>query len=322
MGFFRIVSWLQGSAFWFALTAVAALTLPTMAIAQDAEADIRAKTERWFALWSPGGAPIDWEAFRPLYMEGEGAILVIDDFGDTVTTITSIDDYIATWKPVMAAGFQSWSIAPGEPIAYRISDTLAVASFLLIGDGLTTDGNRIAPRQRGSLIFQKNKADDWRIVEERLTTLPQEAPKSNMADDVRARIIAWGEAWVVGDDAEKFNLRPIAEEYYVSDLLAFDTSDDAGKTVIRGMDEFVATWQPFVRSWDIWEFNVLPDSIEVRPVTETMAWATLYIDNYGRAKDGAEFHGPAQGTLLMTKHDGAWKIAHEHISLPRKDPQE
>lgn len=57
-------------------------------------------------------------------------------------------------------------------------------------------------------------------------------------------------------------------------------------------------------------------------VSETMAWATLYIDNYGLALDGAVFIGPAQGTVLMKKRDGAWKIVHEHISLPRKDPGE
>ena len=148
----------------------------------------------------------------------------------------------------------------------------------------------------------------------------QDAPGGS--DAVRQTILEWGEAWVVGDAAETFELVPVFDRFYRDDVLAFDTSDDAGQTVIRGRDEFIRVWQPFVRSWDFWEFNVLPDSIDVRVVGPDTAWATLYIDNVGRRADGTEFLGPAQGTLILSRDGEAWRIAHEHISLPRKDPLE
>ena len=138
---------------------------------------------------------------------------------------------------------------------------------------------------------------------------------------VRRTLLAWGQAWTPGDHAEGFELGPLFDRFYAEDVLAFDTSDQAQRTVIRGRDAFLATWEPFVRSWDRWAFNVLPESIEVHVVDAATAWATLYVDNFGLAHDGTEFHGPAQGTVILHRDPaGAWRIVHEHISLPRRDP--
>ena len=141
-----------------------------------------------------------------------------------------------------------------------------------------------------------------------------------ISQEVRQQILDWGQAWVVGDAAETFELAPLFDAYYQDNILAFDTSDDAGQTVIRGRDEFIGIWEPFVRSWDVWRFDVQPDSIDIRVLAPDAAVATLFIDNYGRNADGTEFVGPAQGTVLMRRTDGQWRIVHEHISLPRKEP--
>ncbi len=160
-------------------TFIVFLVLAGVVSAQAPENDVRTKTEQWFDLWSPGSDPIDWEAFRPLYMAGEEAILVIDDFGDEVTTITSVDEYIATWKPVMAEEFRSWSIQPEGLIDYRVGSTLAVATFILVADGETFGDIRVTPRQYGTLIFVKDDIGDWRIVQERLTTLSEPSVDSS-----------------------------------------------------------------------------------------------------------------------------------------------
>ena len=287
----------------------------------EAEAAIRARLDRWFAAWSPGDAPFDWEAFRPLFAEGE--ILVVDDFGGGITVLRSFDEYVATWAPALA-GYERWSITPTEEIDLRVGETLAVASFVFQGEGVTTAGETVRPRQRGTLVFEEGEGGDWRIVQEELRTLPEEggAAAGDTEAAVRDTILAWGEAWMVRDDAEAFDLAPVFDRFYADDVLAFDTSDDAGRTVIRGRGEFLEVWQPFVRSWDHWEFNVLPGTIDVRPLGPDAAVATLYVDNYGRRADGTEFEGPAQGTLLLRRDGEDWRIAHEHISLPRRDPQE
>ena len=154
-------------------------------------------------------------------------------------------------------------------------------------------------------------------------TAPGTVPDAVAAAEVRQTLLDWGGAWIAGDAAETFELGPVFDRHYRGDILAFDTSDDAGQTVIRGRDEFISVWQPFVRGWDVWRFDVLPGSIDVRLLAPDAAVATLYIDNYGRRADGTEFDGPAQGTVLLRRDAaGAWRIAHEHISLPRRDPRE
>lgn len=300
---------------------LAALFLVVAALpAQATDAEVRTQVERWFDVWDTGTEPIDWERFRPLFMPGENAILVVDDFGGGVTTIRSYDEYVETWAPVMRDGFRSWSIRPAGEIEVRTGRDLAVANFVLEAAGTTSEGERVTPRQRGTLTFARDSEGVWRIVQEQLRTLPADAG-TDRASVVRERVLAWGRAWVVGDAAETFDLAPLVAEYYAPDVLAFDTSDDAGQTVIRGADEFTRIWQPFVRGWDEWEFNVLPDSVDVRMVSPDMAWATLYIDNRGVRADGTVFDGPAQGTMVWKKRDGRWVIVHEHISLPRRDPQ-
>lgn len=155
-----------------ALCLAACATAPPNAVAtsSSAEADIRAQVDRWFELWSPGARAYDWEAFRDLY--SEDGILVVDDFGDTITIIRSVDDYIATWAPVMAEGFSSWAFAP-DTLAVQQSGELAVVTFFATANGVQRDGLRVSPRQQGTLVLAYDASENqWEITQEQLTTLP------------------------------------------------------------------------------------------------------------------------------------------------------
>lgn len=150
------------------LKAALALTLAASALALPAGSAwsqdnvVQAQVDRWFALWSPGGEPFDWEAFRDLY--SEDGILVVDDFGAGITMIRSTDDYLATWAPVMADGFASWTFAP-DTLDIRQSGELAVATFFATGDGVTTDGERVRSRQQGTLVLEYDPAEqEWEIT--------------------------------------------------------------------------------------------------------------------------------------------------------------
>jgi len=96
------------------------------------EATIRNLAEQWFAAWSPGAAEFTGEALRSLYAQGEGEILVFDDFGGSVVEITSFQDHLDTWVPVMA-DFATWTITPEDKIEVTVGERLAISSFTWIG---------------------------------------------------------------------------------------------------------------------------------------------------------------------------------------------
>ena len=130
------------------------------------EEQIRQLMAQWFATWSPGHNPMDWDAMGELFTQGE--LLVFDDAGGNVVVLTSWDDYRATWEPFMAQ-FSQWQIEPEGDIQVRVDGDLATTVFTLTGDGLDQEGNAISFRQRGTHIWQRT-GDRWAIVHEHLTT--------------------------------------------------------------------------------------------------------------------------------------------------------
>lgn len=135
-------------------------------MADQAETEIRAQLDRWFAAWSPGDRPFDADALRPLFADGE--IHVVDDFGDRVVMIDSFDVYDATWTPVMT-DFAEWRIRPvGRPVVH-VSGDLGAVTFVFVGSGQTKDGNQVAVAQHGTQIWRK-RGSAWVIVHEHLTS--------------------------------------------------------------------------------------------------------------------------------------------------------
>lgn len=131
-----------------------------------AETEIRSRLDRWFAAWSPGSAPFDAEALRPLF--AEGPIHVVDDFGDRVVVIESFDGYAATWSPVMA-GFTEWRIRPAARPVVQASGDLAAVTFAFLGSGRTLAGEAVRAAQHGTQVWRR-QGGRWVIVHEHLTS--------------------------------------------------------------------------------------------------------------------------------------------------------
>lgn len=88
------------------------------------EATIRQLTEQWFAAWSPGLGPVNWEAMAQLFVPGAGNLLVFDDAGGRVVVLDSWTDYRKTWEPFMAQ-FARWQIEPEGDIRVIVAGDLA-----------------------------------------------------------------------------------------------------------------------------------------------------------------------------------------------------
>lgn len=132
------------------------------------EARIRQLTEQWFAAWSPGREPMNWEAMGQLFAQEPGDLLVFDDAGGRVVVLSSWEDYRATWEPFMEA-FSEWQIDPEGDIRVTVEGDLATTVFTLTGGGLDQAGNAVRFRQYGTHIWQRI-GDRWVIVHEHLTT--------------------------------------------------------------------------------------------------------------------------------------------------------
>ena len=132
------------------------------------EAQIRQLTTQWFAAWSPGRNPMDWDAMGQLFTQTPNELVVFDDAGGSVIVLNSWDDYRATWEPFMAQ-FSEWQIEPEGDIQVRVAGDLATTVFTLTGGGVDQAGNTTSFRQRGTHIWQRT-GDRWAIVHEHLTT--------------------------------------------------------------------------------------------------------------------------------------------------------
>ena len=114
---------------------------------------------------------MNWEPFRSVFMTGEDEILIVDNFGDNVTVLNSVDAYIETWEPVVASTWQNLNTI-AEDLDIFAEEELAVSTFILVANGEKLDGNPGTLEQRATLVWQRNENDNWRIVREHLTTLP------------------------------------------------------------------------------------------------------------------------------------------------------
>jgi hypothetical protein len=54
-------------------------------------------------------------------------------------------------------------------------------------------------------------------------------------------------------------------------------------------------------------------------VCERVAFATRVIHCAGTTTSGRSFDDRVRATFCLEKHDGAWRIAHQHVSIPAQD---
>jgi ketosteroid isomerase-like protein len=54
-------------------------------------------------------------------------------------------------------------------------------------------------------------------------------------------------------------------------------------------------------------------------VGERVAFAASVIHCAGTTTSGRSFDDRVRATFCLEKHDGAWRIAHQHVSIPAQD---
>ncbi len=135
---------------------------------QNVETEIRQLTQQWIVGWSPDTEPFDPDKLKPLYAQGENAILVYDDVGEEVEVTRSLDEYAQTWLPFMKQ-FAYWSIQAEGDIEIRASEDMAVSNFVWIAKAKYQDGREISPKQYATLVWQKQDDGRWVIIHQHLT---------------------------------------------------------------------------------------------------------------------------------------------------------
>jgi len=97
------------------------------------------------------------------------------------------------------------------------------------------------------------------------------------------------------------------------DMLMFDVPPPFES---RGIEEYMATWQPFFRCQD------KPVMFEFRNVAITAGADVAFATAIGRCGDtssGQRVELDFRLTVGFRKQDGRWRIVHEHHSIPATD---
>lgn len=134
---------------------------------------------------------------------------------------------------------------------------------------------------------------------------------------IRDRVKQWEAAWNVG--SEKFSMERFGNLYVQDEsLLAYDLTSPQTPSIIRGYDQFVQVWEPFMQAFSPWHVQV-NDDVVIR-VSNEIAVATFTWKVWGTVKaDGQQIAADLHATLVFEKRDGKWQIVHEHISTPVRD---
>lgn len=126
--------------------------------------------------------------------------------------------------------------------------------------------------------------------------------KSN-EEEIRGIIDSWADA------IRNLNMEGILASH-TDDILMFDVPLPVQN---KGMAEYKATWDLFFKYfnkgsiWDLREVNI--------NAGDSIAYATIII----RCGDTEEKGFDVRLTMGFKKINGAWKIAHEHHSVPAKE---
>ena len=94
------------------------------------------------------------------------------------------------------------------------------------------------------------------------------------------------------------------------DILMFDVPPPF---LSRGLDAYMATWEPFFASQD------RPIQFDFRDITITAGKDVAFATAIGHCCDlssGDKVQLEFRLTMGFRKHDGRWRIVHEHHSVP------
>jgi ketosteroid isomerase-like protein len=97
------------------------------------------------------------------------------------------------------------------------------------------------------------------------------------------------------------------------DILMFDVPPPF---LSRGLDAYMATWQTFF-SWQAKPVEFDLRNVEITAGTE-VAFATA-IGRCGDLSSGKKVELEFRLTMGFRKHDGRWRVVHEHHSIPATD---
>jgi len=98
---------------------------------------------------------------------------------------------------------------------------------------------------------------------------------------------------------------------YADDVLQFDAT---GAPAQHGAAEVRKTTRAWFESWERgFQFDVRDLAIEV---SGDLAFAHSFNRSAGTTKQGRDVDMEVRWTACFRKRDGAWKVVHEHVSVP------
>jgi ketosteroid isomerase-like protein len=123
---------------------------------------------------------------------------------------------------------------------------------------------------------------------------------------------AFFESWTK-EEGTAFTLEKLSQAVETSeDFVSFDGATE-GRPVIAGWKEYASVWGPAMNEFESASLT------EARPVAtwigdDTAITASIAHIRIG-TNDGAQIDLRAQLTLGYRRHDGGWRVVHEHISV-------
>lgn len=164
---------------------------------------------------------------------------------------------------------------------------------------------------------ENNVSFRWAIIKDNNGNLLEFVQRNHKPASINQFLVDWGNAWSPEENAPNFDKESIRPFYLQSEkFLAFDSTDDNNKSVIKGAEAHHNFWEPFMRQFKFWTFSPDLNSLNIHTLSENTASVSLYVDNFGILPDGTKIQVKAHATLILVKKEGNWKIAHENIWGP------
>ncbi|MGL5807232.1 MAG: YybH family protein [Xenococcaceae cyanobacterium] len=134
---------------------------------------------------------------------------------------------------------------------------------------------------------------------------------------IRDRVKQWEVAWNLG--SEPFSMKRFGDLYVRDEsLLAYDLTSPQTPSILRGYQQYVKTWEPFMQGFSPWNIKI-NDDLRIH-AGDRVSVATFTWKIWGRAKiDGESISGELHATVVFENRNGKWQIVHEHISTLVRD---
>jgi ketosteroid isomerase-like protein len=137
------------------------------------------------------------------------------------------------------------------------------------------------------------------------------AMKSADLDGAQAAVDSFFAAWTKRE-GEVFTTERLGRVVANSDqFLSFDGM--APKTVIKGWNEYSATWGPGMNQFTSATLSAA-EPISLTGSGSMAVWCGI-ASIKGNMPDGSKRDMPGHLTLVLSKQSGQWRIVHEHMSL-------